>query len=52
MLVIRDLQTNNVDDVEVCGTRGYVLMCVGATILGVDGGVKVHSENNICNMDI
>ena len=33
----------------VCRTHGYVLMCVGAAILGVDG-VKVHNENS--NMDI
>ena len=33
----------------VCRTHGYVLMCVGAAILGVDG-VKVHNENS--NVDI
>ena len=34
MLVLSDLQTGNVGDIKVCGTRGYVLMCVGATVLG------------------
>ena len=34
MLVLSDLQTDYVGDVKVCGTRGYVLMCVGATVLG------------------
>ena len=54
MLVLSDLQTGNVGDVKVCGTRGYVLMCIDATILGGGGvdGVKVHNENNVCNMDI
>ena len=52
MLVLSDLQTGNVGDVKVCGTCGYVLMCVGATVLGGWMGSKVHNENNFCNIDI